>query len=140
MKNTFTLNGNTMTLSPLTLGDLVQFKVWVQWKPYEDFRSQKQRFDPRDFAEELAKLRGECARKRLVEGSGEVVEAQQSYSGIVKMLQLSLLKQHPGITEAELETLTIGQLYDISDQLQILSGLVDEEEEVPTAKKNRKAR
>lgn len=138
---TFTaLNNTTYTLSPLVLGHFREFREWVQWLPYESFKRQKLRFENEgDYKEELAKLRGECARNRLREGSAEVISMQSEPEGIVKLICLSLKRNHPTVTEEEIESnLTIDGMKEAAEQLMIISGLVTEDEE-PAKKKTKRS-
>lgn len=111
---------NEYTLTPLTLRDLGKFVSWVKFKPYRDA------IEAGIPEERLKVIYEDCKRGKVKEEveegkfeefdihlqSSVVLDAMQDIEGIIKLLELSLSKNHPDVSFDEVcdeETLTLIQ-------------------------------
>jgi hypothetical protein len=111
-------------LSPLSLGDMVKLKTWVQFYPYECLQRQRDRMDPETFKAESSKLLLECAFKRTNERSPEFAELLETPEGIAQLAFLMMKRNHPALTiEETQEVITSRNLEEVAHLVLAVSNL-----------------
>ena len=126
MENSFKGADNRYyNLSPLTLGDLQAFTRFVQYRDWQQFQDLKEQLPQDEFTAESRRLLQEANKRRFNESSPEVQAMFASLEGSVYLLYLSLKRNHPTITYAEVaDVVTIPVAQEASEKLAVISGLV----------------
>lgn len=117
------LDGNTYKLSPLTLREIGNFCIWVQFREYE---IAKQIVSDKDHLKEIYE---KCRLNPISFDSMGFLEAFGTPEGAVKLFYLSLKIAHPSIKEFDLSKLiALEEIVKITDKVYDISGLVSSED------------
>jgi hypothetical protein len=121
-------------LSPLTIGDMVKLKAWVQFYPWECLQKQRDRMDPETFNAQSSKLLLECAFKRVNEKSPEFAELLETPEGIAQLAFLMMKRNHPTLTVDDVqELLTTRNLEEVATLVVAVSNVGRKQPEDPFA-------
>jgi hypothetical protein len=121
---TFVIDNKAYTVSPVTLGDLRQFRIWVQYLDWINFQDLKGTMPDEAFHEESRRIREECTRKHLNEGALEVSDLLDQVQGVCKLVELSLRHKHPDTTYQHVcNLLQKKESVALVEKVLILSGL-----------------
>jgi hypothetical protein len=127
-------DGKRYELSPMTLGNMRQFKEWVQLLPYSFFLAHKDLMPPEQAAQEGSRVLKECLDRHLTEGSPEVTAAMDTMEGALHLLHLMLRKNHPTLTVEELEdVVTVSSLQHLGSLIKACNAVAGDEKKTTPA-------
>jgi hypothetical protein len=134
----FEVKGKKWFVEALAAGDLKKFATWAQYKPYNDFRAQKDNCDPEDYREISREILRDCSTNTYKVGSTETADAMRTPEGAAFLVYLSLVKTYPTTTPAEVEDLLdTTVLEEAIQQVMLASGWMNDDEDEDLKKKMR---
>ena len=135
MENVVVSNQNYI-VSPLTLGDLKAFRVWVQYLDWLNFQELKGTLPDEIFQAESQRIRLECTKRKLTEGDLDLANMMDKAEGIVKLVQLSLAHKQPTLSYRDVaELLRNPEAATLVERVLIVSGLMNTSVIDPTPEK-----